>query len=154
MDSYREQIRKIMISVNIIEGIYAFAAKKIGIKENTLVLLYALDDEKYHSQIEISRDWLIPKTTLNTIIKECVENGYILLTSQKGVKEKCIRLTPKGKKYADSILNLIYDLETKAYLKTLDDYTCEFSNAMLLFANNLNDETKKHFKGKDTYGTQ
>jgi len=154
MDSYREQIRKIMISVNIIEGIYAFAAKKIGIKESTLVLLYALDDEKYHSQIEISRDWLIPKTTLNTIIKECVENGYILLTSQKGVKEKCICLTPKGKQYADSILSLIYDLETKAYLKTLNDDTCEFSNAMILFANHLNDETKKHFKGKDTYGTQ
>lgn len=154
MDSYREQIRKIMISVNIIEGIYTYAAKKIGMKENTLVLLYALDDGKNHSQIEISRDWLIPKTTLNTIIKECVEKGYIILTSQKGVKEKNIRLTSEGKKYADSILSIIYDLENKAYLKTLDNDTSDFSNAMTLFANNLNNETKKHFKGKDIYGTK
>ena len=38
---YREQIRRVMIGVNIIEGSYDEIARRLGIKENLLVLLYA-----------------------------------------------------------------------------------------------------------------
>ena len=41
---FREQIRRIMIGVNIIEGSFDEISKNMGIKENTLVLMYALDD--------------------------------------------------------------------------------------------------------------
>ncbi|MCQ4991523.1 MarR family transcriptional regulator, partial [[Clostridium] symbiosum] len=78
MKDYREEIRRIMVSVNVIDGIYAMGAKKIGIKDNSLSLLYVLDDGKPHSQKEICEYWLIPKTTLNTIVKECVNAGYIV----------------------------------------------------------------------------
>ena len=39
MKDYREEIRRIMVSVNVIDGIYAMGAKKIGIKDNSLSLL-------------------------------------------------------------------------------------------------------------------
>lgn len=97
MYQYRDEIRRIMISVNVIDGICDIMAKKAGMKMNTLALLYALDDGKAHSQREICEKWLIPKTTLNTIVKECIEEGYIYLNADKGKKEKEICLTKKDK---------------------------------------------------------
>lgn len=84
MEQYREKIRRIMISVNVIDGIYDSIAKKTGVKENLLTLLYALDDGAAHSQKEICEEWFIPKTTLNTIVRECVEKGYVTLDADWG----------------------------------------------------------------------
>ena len=89
MQDNRDEIRDVMISINVITGIYSLMAKKIGIKENTLTLLYALDDGKTHSQIEISREWLIPKTTLNTIVKECVATGLVELVPEEHSGKIC-----------------------------------------------------------------
>ena len=76
MERYREKIRRIMICVNVIGGIYDSIAKKTGVKESVLTLLYALDDGAAHFQKEICEEWFIPKTTLNTVIREFVEKGY------------------------------------------------------------------------------
>ena len=140
MKDYREEIRRIMVSVNVIDGIYAMGAKKIGIKDNSLSLLYALDDGKPHSQKEICEHWLIPKTTLNTIVKECVNAGYIVLDGIKHTKEKEIRLTDKGQEYAKTILNQVYELERRAMEKTLSSYSPEFVQALEQFTAYLKEE--------------
>ena len=144
MKDYREEIRRIMVSVNVIDGIYAMGAKKIGIKDNSLSLLYALDDGKPHSQKEICEHWLIPKTTLNTIVKECVNAGYIVLDGIKHTKEKEIRLTDKGQEYAKTILNQVYELERRAMEKTLSSYSPEFGQALEQFTAYLKEEAE-HF---------
>lgn len=144
MKDYREEIRRIMVSVNVIDGIYAMGAKKIGIKNNSLSLLYALDDGKPHSQKEICEHWLIPKTTLNTIVKECVNAGYIVLDGIKHTKEKEIRLTDKGQEYAKTILNQVYELERRAMEKTLYSYSPEFVQALEQFTAYLKEEAE-HF---------
>lgn len=144
MKDYREEIRRIMVSVNVIDGIYAMSAKKIGIKDNSLSLLYALDDRKPHSQKEICEHWLIPKTTLNTIVKECVNAGYIVLDGIKHTKEKEIRLTDKGQEYAKTILNQVYELERRAMEKTLSSYSPEFVQALEQFTAYLKEEAE-HF---------
>lgn len=114
MSQYRNEIRQIMIAINVIEGVCDMIAKKIGMKENTLTLLYALDDGKTHSQKEICNEWLIPKTTLNTIVKECVEAGYIVLNADKDKKEKKICLTEKGQEYVKKSLAKVYEVEERA----------------------------------------
>ena len=144
MKDYREEIRRIMVSVNVIDGIYAMGAKKIGIKDNSLSLLYALDDGKPHSQKEICEHWLIPKTTLNTIVKECVNAGYNVLDGIKHTKEKEIRLTDKGQEYAKTILNQVYELERRAMEKTLSSYSPEFVQALEQFTAYLKEEAE-HF---------
>ncbi|HCS76041.1 MAG TPA: MarR family transcriptional regulator [Clostridiales bacterium] len=144
MKDYREEIRRIMISVNVIDGIYAIGAKKIGIKDNTLSLLYALDDGKPHSQKEICEHWLIPKTTINTIVKECVDIGYIVLVASNHTKEKEIRLTDKGQEYTRTILNQVYELERRAMEKTLASYSPEFVQAIEQFTAYLKEESE-HF---------
>lgn len=74
----------------------------MGLKENTLSLLYALDDGAPHTQKQICEEWLIPKTTINTVVKECVANGYVTLAPGEHSHEKLICLTERGKGYAQA----------------------------------------------------
>lgn len=73
------EIRRLMLATNRIDGAYYLLSRKLGVKENILALLYALDDEKPHSQKRICEDWLFPKTTINTIVQELVQAGYVTL---------------------------------------------------------------------------
>ena len=95
MDGDREVIRRVMICVNVIDGVFAMGAKKIGVKANMLSLLYALDDGRPHTQKEICEHWLIPKTTINTIVRECIGDGYIVL--QGGTEERKKRSASRTK---------------------------------------------------------
>lgn len=145
MTQFRSMVRRVMISVNIIDGIYAIAAKKIGIKENTLSLLYALDDGNPHSQKEICEQWLIPKTTINTVVKECVDVGYIVLVNDGHKKEKTICLTNKGREYAKKVLDQVYEVEDNAMKKSLETFDPEFVKALEKFATHLKDEAKHYY---------
>ena len=136
----REGIRRIIIAVNVIDGVFDVIAKKIGIKENALTLLYALDDGKLHSQKEICEQWYIPKTTLNTIVKEYTKAGYIYLKADNHKKEKEICLTENGQKHARKILSQVYELEQLAMKRTLDSVSDKFIGDFEEFAGNLKEE--------------
>ena len=69
------EIRRLMLATNRIDGAYYLLSRKLGVKENILALLYALDDEETHSQKRICEDWLFPKTTINTIIRGTGPSG-------------------------------------------------------------------------------
>ena len=99
-----------------IDSFYSLYAKKYDVKENELWILYALNDGNEHSQIEISQNWDIPKTTINTIVKQFEKDGYVELVQITGEKrEMHIKLTSKGKEYADGLLVDLYNLEKKLY---------------------------------------
>ena len=140
MEYFREEIRRIMICVNMIDGIYAKGAKKIGIKYNTLALFYALDDGLPHSQKEICEQWLIPKTTINTIVRECMEAGYVILEPAGQMKEKEIRITERGREFAGPILSQFYEVERRAMERTLGGFSREFVEAVEHFTNYLKEE--------------
>jgi len=139
MDAHRQEIRELMIASNMLDGIYARMARKLGIKDNTLALLYALDDGAPHSQIEICRQWMIPKTTLNTIVQECIRKGYAELVSAAHTKEKHILLTPAGRQAAEEALRPLYAMEERAYGRAAAE-TAAFSKAMYAFARALKEE--------------
>ena len=99
-----------------IDGYYTMYAKRYRVKENELWILYALNDGNEHSQIEISQNWDIPKTTINTIIKQFEKVGYVELIQIKGEKrEMNIKLTKDGREYAEKLLSDLYLLEKKLY---------------------------------------
>ena len=78
--------------------------------------MYALGDGNPHTQIEISNDWELPKTTVNTVIKDIQTEGYIELVPIKGKRrEMSIVLTESGKKFADNVLSDLYKKEAEAY---------------------------------------
>lgn len=145
----RKKIRQIMIAVNVIDGIYDSIAKKIGIKENLLTLLYALDDGKIHSQKEICDEWFIPKTTINTIVKECVKKGYVLLNTNSGRKEKEIYLTERGSEYAKMVLGQVHELEEHAMERTLERVSPEFIQGLEAFVSELKNEEERFCDGTE-----
>ena len=60
-----------------VDSFYDEFAKQSNVSSALLWVLYALNDGNSHTQIEISNDWELPKTTVNTVIKEIQKNGYV-----------------------------------------------------------------------------
>lgn len=136
-------IRRLMLAGTRMDGAYYYFARKSGIPENLLALLYALDDEKPHSQREICEDWLIPKTTVNTLVRELVAQGHATLLPSHG-REKTIELTPSGRAYAQKALQVVYEAEKAAMERTLAVCSPEFVDAMELFSKHICEEYKSH----------
>lgn len=94
-------------------------------------MLYALDDGKPHSQKQIYEEWLIPKTTLNTIVKELESDGYVRMEIIPGQRrEMNIYLTEAGKKYARQVLDSFYPAEEDAFgqIENAGILSCELEN--------------------------
>ena len=143
MDKNYEKIRRLMLANTRIDGAYYLFSRNMGIKENILTLLYALDDGEPHTQKQICGDWLIPKTTINTNIKELTDAGYLQLYPGEGTREKTISLTSKGKAYTKKIMKRVYEAEQAAMEKTLRSFSSEFVEAMDFFADCLCEEFQK-----------
>ena len=126
MSDYRGYVDRFYICTNRIDGLYYLAARKLGVNENTLALLYTLDDGRPHSQKQLSEELLIPKTTINTVVKECVQAGYAQLLPSTQGKQKEISLTQSGKDYARRILHPIYAAEEQAMELTLREFSPDF----------------------------
>ena len=47
MAGERESVRRLMVAINRVDGIWYLLARKSGMKVNTISLLFALDDGKY-----------------------------------------------------------------------------------------------------------
>ena len=99
-----------------VDSFYDEFAKQSNVSYALLWVLYALNDGNSHTQIEISNDWELPKTTVNTVIKEIQKNGYVDLIPIKGRRrEMSIVLTESGKKYADRVLADLYKKEAEVF---------------------------------------
>ena len=102
-----------------VDSFYDEFAKQCNISSALLWVMYALNDGKPHTQTEISNDWELPKTTVNTVIKDIQKSGYIELIPIKGKRrEMSIVLTESGKEFADHVLSDLYKKEAAVY-KTL-----------------------------------
>ena len=136
-DEDEEMIRRLVEATNRIDGSYYFFARSLGVKENALALLYALDDGRAHLQARISEEWLIPKTTVNTIVKEMARAGYVRLEAGEDARERALRLTEQGQAYARDVLRTVYEAERQALRETLQAYPPEFVQALDYFSQRL-----------------
>lgn len=149
MISERENILKFMLALDKIDGIYYSLAKKIGINENEFTLFYALADEKEHTQWQISHDWGVPRTTINSVTKKFAKMGYIEL-EPIGHKEKAVVLTPEGKEYMNKILAPVFSFEHEAFIQTFGKFSDEVIETVDTFANNLEHSFLSMSKGDKT----
>lgn len=124
---------------NKIDGVYYYFARHLGINENKLALLYALDDGMPHSQKDVSEEWMIPRTTINSIVRGMMAEGYIVLDSDSHTKEKALMLTEQGQAYARKLLQDIYDAEEQAMTETIQKYSTEFVDAIEFFGERLHE---------------
>ena len=129
-------IRKLIEATNRIDGSYYLASRRLGCPENEVCFLYALSDE------QISQEWLVPKTTVNTVFRSLEDRG--LVTSETNGTEKMIILTEKGKEYSEKLLSPIREAEKVALKKTLESYSAVFIDACSYFADRLEEELKEN----------
>lgn len=143
MEKAKSVVKKFIAVTSKIDGIYSQYAKKCGMSESELCLLYALNSERALSQRQICNEWAIPKTTLNTITKRYEKEGYIEFHAMpNNRKEMLITLTETGKEYATQALAFIYSAETLAMCRVLEQFDDKFVYACECFA----DELKKAFE--------
>lgn len=72
-----------------VDSFYDDFAKQSSISTILLWVLYALNEGNAHTQIEVYKDWELPRTTVNTVVKEIERNGYIdLILIKSKVKEE------------------------------------------------------------------
>ena len=121
-----ELIGRLNLATNRLNGAYYIWARRHRMPENMLTLLYALGDGKPHTQREISRDWLIPKTTVNTVVRECIQAGYLQLLPSGHGKERAVALTQRGRDYARGLLRPIHEAEEEAMARTLEQFSPDF----------------------------
>ena len=99
-----------------VDSFYDEFAKQSNVSSSLLWVLYALNDGNSHTQIEISNDWELPKTTVNTVIKDIQKQGYVELVPIKGKRrEMSIVLTESGKAFADNVLSDLYRKEEEVF---------------------------------------
>ena len=140
-------VDRLYASSNRIDGLYYMAARALGISENMLSLLYALLDGRPRSQKQICEELLIPKTTLNTVVRECVADGYMTLS---GGREKRIALTEKGRGYIDGLLGGVLEAERAAMEETVADFGADFIPAIERFESALGEELRRRVLGGDS----
>lgn len=137
MEDSRKLLDHFYVCCNKMDGLYYLAARRLGVKENALVLLYTLNDGQPRSQKQLSEELLIPKTTINTIVNEYMDAGYVTLVPANHSREKNIALTPAGAAYAQEILEPVYRAEKEAMEQTLAEFSPEFMNAIEALTQNM-----------------
>lgn len=146
----RHNSRRISKATCAIDGSYAMLSKKLGIKGNLLWLLYALDDGDLHSQKQICQEWLFPKTTINTLTKECQAEGYVTLHTIPGRKRELhVRITEKGRQYTRRMLWAVYAAEDEALERTLQTCPPEFISYLETYTQNLKHAFEKYAERKE-----
>lgn len=87
--------------------------KEQGLSMNGYLILYSFyDEEEAPTQKSISRKWMIPKQTVNTILKDFMQKGYVeTISMPEDRRNKLLRLTESGKQYADAIIEKLQEKE-------------------------------------------
>ena len=111
-----------------------------------LIILYALEDGIPRTQKDISEECMIPRTTVNSIVKKYEKEGYIELKHVAGTRREMeICLTESGKQYAKTILAVVHKAEHKAFSETLKEFSPDFIEAYERLAENM----EKAFEGEN-----
>lgn len=138
-----EYIKRLVTCINRIDGTYYDMARASAAGQNEAALLYALSYGEELSQKSICEEWLIPKTTINTIVHRLLGEGYIEVCARGG-KEKLLSLTDSGRAYAQRVLGAMKAAEKRAIERTLESFSPQFICALEAFSAYLLEDVNKN----------
>lgn len=137
----REDIQRLNAAINRVDAAYYSGSGDQSVSDAELCFMYALDDGHPHSQKDICRDWMLPKTTVNTIAKRFEREGLVTFTPVPGARrEMTLTLTAAGESYVKDRLAFIYRAEEAAMEKTVAQFGAEFIAAIETFGAYLKQE--------------
>lgn len=109
----RQQVETIYACICKQNELYEVWAKRNGMSYNTMMVLYALDHGET-TQKQIAQGWMIPKQTVNTVVKELERQDLVTLAPGRDNKEKLVQFTAAGRAYVAETLAGLYQREERA----------------------------------------
>ncbi len=135
MDDLRTLNRRYVAAASAADGAYYRWARHSGVTMHTLDLLYAMDDGLPHSQKQVCEEWMLPKTSVNTVVRACREAGYMTLEPMpEQPRQRQLCLTEAGRAYARETLEELYAAEEQAMEATVERFGAEFVDAVEFFS--------------------
>lgn len=141
--SYRDNINCLYEAVRSIDKVYENWAKTQGIGYYDMLLYYALVENEGQgmTQKQFCVELDVPKTTVNSIVKNQMQLGYIQLEiNSHNRKEKIITLTPNGIEYANKLIMPLFEIEKKAISLLSQQDIDLISNKLAIFGQGLMEE--------------
>lgn len=121
--------------------IYANWAKSHGVSYNAMSVLYTACQNKDCSQKYIGEEWCVPKQTVSVTCRELIAAGIIERTRNAGDKrEKHIRLTEKGKAFAEPLVRELLEIEDRVLRRMSEDGVERFFNLYLEYTKSIETE--------------
>lgn len=127
-----------------LEAIYDDYARSIGISYTTLFVLNLISQYEDCTQKIICEKTMLPKQTVNNVIKKLMDQGYVQLEELKeNHKTKKITFTENGKQYAKPLIQHIQTAECEAMNHFSESQQKEFIKLMKLYDQAFRDAMQK-----------
>ena len=109
----REIVNEINSLLNQSTYLYAQYAQENRISYVEMMVLYALlNTDAPLTQIELGAYYVISKQSINSAVKKNKTEGFILtVQDEKDKRQKYLKLTSSGEKYAHSVLDKMMKIE-------------------------------------------
>lgn len=122
-----------------INNIYHVWAKRHGMQETTLFVLYVINNtEPYCTQSQICSKLFLPKQTVSQILSGIEKDGYILKEpNTNDRRNKIIRFTERGTSFANSILEELKLAEIEAFNQMSQEQRRTVVESFALLTNSL-----------------
>ncbi len=141
---YKKQMDTIITYNSKVEILYSELSKKLGISYHTMLVLFSIKKSEPCTQKMIVNECLLSKQTVNSIVKDLQNKGYVTLKNGRNQKEKNIEYTETGKIFCNEITSKIESLEERV-LKQVGYKECELlANEIKKFAEIFEEELKHY----------
>ena len=114
--AFLEELKRYYALWHAFDHTYETWAKARGLSLNELTVLEVLCESTGDcTQKKICEEWLLPKQTVNMILKGFVEKGYVTLRPmERDKRSKALCLTAAGRAYAGAVLSELQEVELYA----------------------------------------
>lgn len=119
------------------DGVYRELARKFGISECALWIIYTLRLSEPIAQSEICSRICQPKQTINSSLKRLHEDGYIQMLADRDKRRKLLRLTEKGAELAQRTADIVIAAENSSLASFSDEERSEFFRMYKKFVSNM-----------------
>lgn len=108
-----EQLQKYYALWREYNATYEHWAKEHGLSLNSIMVLYSFyEDRETCTQKTISQKWVIPKQTVNAILKDFEKQEFVeFVPMAEDRRNKYIQLTETGKQYVNTIISELRKIE-------------------------------------------
>ena len=139
----RQQMELVTACTCRVTELYGEWARQRGMSYNLLMTLYAVRQSQPCTQRQIAREWMIPKQTVNTIVKDLERQGVVRFSSGRDQKEKLVSFTEAGEAYAAGTLEELCRMEDRV-MERMGPKLCQaLADSNAAFARALADEVRR-----------